>query len=240
MIPNCVNHIAGGNYLGDTVCRVAGLLRYLPIVSNMAFITLISAYRLFVLYSPFSALLLAKRSADTLSIIVWVLSTVPSVVALAHGTVTFFEPQIGLCDAYLASLSKGWYYSLLGVLILSPFVTIVSSNIGVWVYVLRMSKKMQSSTKQACITSATITTLFVASWGPNIALYIVAGHSLALNRVAATVYSLNTVMNPLVYTFVNRNFKDFVLKLVGVQSDRHDIVVLNRINQDSSDNNLNT
>lgn len=166
--------------LGDTVCTIVGLGRYIPAIADMNFIMILSVYRFLSCYCPIQVTrFVSVYRAHTVSLITWLYCSVPTVVFIVLGLKGFFEPEIGQCDATIHDMMDSgqqyMFYIILALWLVVPFSVVMITNVSLWVYAAKLT---HSINKQACITTGTVSTIFVLTWLPTIALYVYPGNEL--------------------------------------------------------------
>ena len=107
-----------------------------------------------------------------------------------------------------------------------PFILITAINIGLWIYVQTFISTTSKS-RHALVTTFSITALFIITWFPTVVRFemsAIMGENSIPNWLekARYLYFVGTYGNPIIYTMVNKKFRDFITmrwKRISTQND---------------------
>ncbi|XP_042250261.1 proteinase-activated receptor 2-like isoform X2 [Thunnus maccoyii] len=232
-------HFNGNNWIyGEGLCKVLVAFFYSNMYCSIAFITCISVQRYWAVVHPLSEQQRDNRIPVAVSVTVWVvvwLITIPLYLYDQQVRITNFNPKILTChDVTRESQVKiaAGYFLTMGTLgfVVPTIVCIIS-------YIL-MLKALRNSMTDAAITKKrrkavvlmiTVLVMFLVCFTPsNIMLLVhyillLGGADNHLYRFYITTLclaSLNSCIDPFVYYFISKNFRDHVKNTFLCRSER--------------------
>ena len=215
LIPDIVVRVHGHEWLlGEALCKISAHAVYIPGSANIAFIFSISLYRLLSCQFPLHFRdSVSQRQANVYSLLVWLWSFIPSIIYLCHTTETVFEPLSSDCALKFDKKSLV-NVIIAGPYVVIPFVGLIVCNILLFYIASKSAARIGRSVKQASITIGAVSGLFVVSWLPYIVRqFIVMITKSELDwpfRPDILFYELSIFGNPIIYTIVNKRFKNYL------------------------------
>ncbi|XP_067430319.1 proteinase-activated receptor 2-like isoform X2 [Thunnus thynnus] len=232
-------HFNGNNWIyGEGLCKVLVAFFYSNMYCSIAFITCISVQRYWAVVHPLSEQQRDNRIPVAVSVTVWVvvwLITIPLYLYDQQVRITNFNPKILTChDVTRESQVKiaAGYFLTMGTLgfVVPTIVCIIS-------YIL-MLKALRSSMTDAAITKKrrkavvlmiTVLVMFLVCFTPSNIMLLVH-YILLLGKANNHLYrfyittlclaSLNSCIDPFVYYFISKNFRDHVKNTFLCRSER--------------------
>ena len=200
--------------LGKAFCYLSAHAVYIPGAANIAFIFSISLFRLLSCQYPLRFRdSVSIGQANVFSVVVWVWSFVPVIVYLIHRPTVQF--QLLSSDCGLIFEKKNLVNAIVaGPYVIIPFIGLIVCNIMLFYIASKSAARIGRSVRQASITIGAVSGLFVISWLPYIIrqLLMIKTNS-ELNwpfRPDILFYELSIFGNPIIYTIVNKRFKNFL------------------------------
>ena len=219
-VPIGVTHIARGWVFGKAMCKIIGHAVTIPAFASINFILIVSIHRYLRCRFPHSVVAsINKKKANIIAVLVWFFSCVFIAYTFIIHVESNFNVRLAVCSfTYGRDIPNVIIMSLLT---LVPFIVITVINLVLWVYVRAYLKSHGHSTqtKTAVLTTAAVTGLFWVMWSPTVVrfhLSALKGEPWIPNWLEKTryLYMLGAYLNPLIYTLINKSFRDYLLTLL--------------------------
>ncbi|XP_062840740.1 proteinase-activated receptor 2-like [Trichomycterus rosablanca] len=229
-------HFNGNNWIfGETLCKVLVGSFYSNMYSSTIFIAIISVHRYWAVVHPLSNKL-NSRVAGCVSVLVWIMLWLLSIPLYMYDqTVTISDLNITTCHD--VSRSSQSHFPVAYFLTMGIVGFVVPCIVCVVVYVL-MFRHLRNSTidsssnenkKKAIRLMIVVLVLFLVSFTPSNVLLMVHCSKLSaglkddgygLYIVALCLSSLNSCIDPFVYYFISKEFRDHVKNMLMCRSER--------------------
>ena len=230
VLPVLLSNLTRSWVFGTELCRLAASLRYLFLCASTNFVTAVSIHRMLQGLSPLRDFIIFTEKSVAFSLLIWAYSSVVSIRLLAAPPDSVFDPEIAYCrfPGFVLGLEN---YIFTGVMLVLPFCIVMSSHLVLCHISRRQLSRTRRLRKQSlkaaplaakirerrnirrtATTLGTLSTLLLVSWLPNI-----IQHFLSLpgvRRWCFYLYFLNTAGNPIIYTLVNRDFKNYARRRI--------------------------
>ena len=203
-----ISKLAGSKWvLGENLCYFLATFRWIPGTAGHLLILIISIHRVWTIQRPLNCTVRC-RTILIVSVFVWLLSLAPSLSAVIVQAGDHFNCVIKTCESTFYNLVQ--YKALLSLLsftfLLLPMLLVLALN-GYLLYVSLRHKLSYRGLRTVIFVCG----LFVLSILP----YNINVIMRALNRTIpigfevfySYVYPLNSSVNPILYTYTNRQFR---------------------------------
>ena len=219
-LPNLISVSHGGRWvLGQTMCRLTGMLYMLPVNSAELFILVIAVYRIIRCFHPHTARkCLSPYRANILTGLIWLFPLIYLFMTEAVKDTIKFNTDIYICD-YTFKDKYGHIKQLLKVLqFIIPSFLIIIANIYLWHSAVRFSQKLQRATKRANIMVLMVSASFILFWFPTVIEEVLRINKTPIpvwfDRLHIYLFFLNVVVNPPLYCATNRSFARFIRSIL--------------------------
>lgn len=236
ILPVLMNNISRSWMFGNVLCKWAAATRLTFLSASTNFLTAISIHRLVQAVNPLRNYIRQTKNNTVISLILWIYSSIASIRLLVCATFQVnYDPTIAYCifGNYQDSTEHIVYtLSMLAI----PFIIVIFSHaILCYISINRLTKsecirkksmKAVKLSKKRCkgkgitqtlLTLGSLSALLVVSWFPNVLTHLL-GHKDSRWRnfhvAAMYLYFLNTAGNPIIYTLVNREFKNYAKRQI--------------------------
>lgn len=231
VFPVLINNLGKQWVFGDVMCIWAAGLKFIFMLASTNFLTAVSLHRLIQGLNPLRDYITLTRNSVGVSLIIWTYSSLVTIRMLSfRNFYVRFDPEIAFCSfhGYRTSCEN---FIFTTVMLLIPFCIIIVSHLGLYHIsknqLARSRKIRQQSVNAASLgarkregrsmqrtlkTLGSLSALLVVSWLPNIVNHLVlleADACRPFRRAVMYLYFLNTSGNPILYTLVNRDFKNY-------------------------------
>lgn len=208
------------------LCLFLGCLGYLPMVANLFFILMFSLIRLFHCSFPLTNLSLSSNQSKIVTGSVWVIAFISSLVSTVINKFTAKEQILRLsCQLEL----DGEYSYFISTLVLLPFILIFLTYAGVIITSCRREVMRTVGTPSAYATVSTLimTIVLFITWAPLITSFLLsiirhhhfspglAPQKVLISKSGMLCYSVNLLVNPCMYSLLNRRFRKYVTKTIA-------------------------
>ena len=239
IFPVLLNNISRSWIFGHTLCQWAAALRFTFLLASTNFLTAVSINRLVQAVNPLRNYVSQTKNSTVISLLLWIYSSTVTIRLLAIKSFPAkFDLDIAYCiyDSYSES-HENLVYSV--TMLTIPFLIVLFSHMVLFYIsmkrltksqcIRRKSRKAVKLSKKRCkgkgmtqtlLTLGSLSALLVVSWFPNILANILA-HEIKkssewknINISAMYLYFLNTAGNPIIYTLVNREFKNYAKRQI--------------------------
>eukprot|EP00116_Pleurobrachia_bachei_P005752 sb/3466014/ len=222
---------------GPALCRAGAALRLFLLLSSVNFVTTISIHRMIQGIRPLRDYNNPASRFTTISLMIWLYSFVLSLRFLVGSAPSMFSVETGFCEFNFSVLHVVERYLYVSVLLIAPTAIVMTSHI-VLCHVSRtqiarriqirkvsvrahttpnntVRKRKDRGMKRTFLTLGALSSVILVSWVPNIA-HMLGGTSLPdlYGRLATYLFFTNSVGNPILYTLVNRDFKNFARRRI--------------------------
>ena len=220
-VPIAVTHLFHRWVLGSWVCLILGHGVTVPVMASINFILAVSLHRYLRCKYPHSVREITATKATQISIAIWLFSLALAIYNIASGKSVEFNGKLAACTFHFGH--SAYNVGVMILLTLFPFIAITVINLILWVYVTNLLKQHSGSptgrSNVALLTTAAVTGLFWISWSATVVRFhysaIVDEHDVSVGMEKARyLYMLGAYGNPLIYTMVNRGFRDFIRHLL--------------------------
>lgn len=219
VLPLAVLHGAQRWVLGCAMCYVLGVINNYPGLLHIHFILLISAHRLVRCVAPVkSSAIFTRNKAYGIVALIWIYCAIlPLFVMFSQTEIRLITDSCTLDTYDVGSdrmgpvVMKGFWVLFICV----PFVAVIIAILLLALTSLKLSGIVWNKNRKILITTFMIGGSFFVSWSPHIAFTIwrTFDESLStssLNRIPQYFHMISLCINPIIYTLVNRNFKNFM------------------------------
>ena len=229
-IPMSITHILRYWAFGSIGCKIISYVVTIPGTANIYFILAVSLHRFLRCKWPTRIHVITESRARFIVIVTWVASCAFIAYLLALDVNVDFIAEFANCAWHFQSSLKPYHMSLMIITVALPILLTTALNIGLWVFVHMYttkngSKRRANSDKMAAVmTTSSITALFLLTWLPTVIDFLVQSYPNKDPSKATSVphwaiklriiYVFGTWGNPIIYTIINRKFRDFVLKKI--------------------------
>lgn len=222
-----VYHFSGGHWpFGQIVCRLAGFLFYLNMYCSVYLMSFISLDRCLAVVLPIKSQSVRKSVyAKVVVIVLWVAVTVSMSPTLISGKNVFIN-STGTCyHLYLEKTSPMALFSTL-VAFTIPLATIAVSYILILVKLRMVQQQTVKDKAKAMIILIMMNFLFAfVPYHVSRVIYIInhmQGHMTAArqvllgraNRVTSALTCISAILDPVLYFFMNRGYREKLLQLI--------------------------
>ncbi|KAJ1128104.1 hypothetical protein NDU88_006483 [Pleurodeles waltl] len=231
-------HFLGNNWLfGEALCRMTTAFFYVNIHCSILFLTCISVDRYFSLVHPFKARgSRGWRKSVLICIAVWILVVAALIpFLLVPQTVTFKSPDITTCHDITAVCYKNdWLlYYMLGLVVFGfaiPFLVVVFCYGAI---ILNLTPKSRNHSRVIWLVFLVFFT-FLLCFIPSNVLYFsysitnLQERSNQLYRwytVALALGSFNSSIDPFIYYFTSRDFREVVKTTVCIANGKNSLIL---------------
>ncbi|KAL5265548.1 hypothetical protein ACHWQZ_G006318 [Mnemiopsis leidyi] len=219
-VPIAVTNFAGKWVFGETMCTIIGHAVSIPAFASINFILIVSIHRYFRCRYPNSTIARTdQKKANIIAILIWFFSCVFIAYTFVVHTKSDFNKKLVACSFKFGEDIPNLV--IMSLLTLIPFIVITVINIVLWVYVRAYLKSHGCSdqTKTALLTTAAVTGLFWVMWSPTVARFhlsaIFGDESIPVwLEKTRYLYMFGAYLNPLIYTLINKSFRDFLWGLL--------------------------
>ena len=215
VLPTLISVLCRNWVLGKVLCDLTAHFNFMPILLNVHLVLYLSLYKLLVCLFPMRMRNIGGAHAKFFVVIAYLSSGVELVLSVTLGKVGVYKVPVYRCLSMVYKLYPSlmaWSAALrFGV----PTLLITLCNI--WVLAVARRRTRQSVQTMAVVTVGAVSGLFVLSWAPKL-IYITVV-SITKEQVPwAVAFShyfpfINSVGNPIIYTFTNRRYGQFVRDL---------------------------
>ncbi|XP_044188604.1 proteinase-activated receptor 2-like isoform X1 [Thunnus albacares] len=232
-------HFNGNNWIyGEGLCKVLVAFFYSNMYCSIAFITCISVQRYWAVVHPLSVQQTNNCISVAVSVTVWVvvwLITIPLYLHDQQVRITNFKPKILTCNDVTresqVKISAGYFLTMGTLGFVVPTIVCIISYI-LMLKALRNSMTDAAITKKrrkAVVLMITVLVMFLVCFTPsNIMLlvhYILLlggadNHLYRFYIATLCLASLNSCIDPFVYYFISKNFRDHVKNTFLCRSER--------------------
>lgn len=238
IFPVLINNLGRKWVFGEVSCHMSAGFRITLMLASTNFLTGVSVHRLLQGLNPLRDYITLTRNSVGLSVIVWIYSSLVSVRLFTYDTFQVrFDSEIAYCkfQGYRHSCEN---FIFTTVMLTIPFCIIITSHLLLY-YIskkqLNRSKKIRKQSikapglvnagklrerrgiRRTLSTLTSLAALLVISWLPNILFHLLPLHGYHwrhFRRAVMYLYFLNTVGNPILYTLVNRDFKNYAKRQI--------------------------
>ena len=207
---------------GQIMCFLAGVVSHFVAITEFWVIATISMFKVYTLIFPLHKML----SLVTVRIYIgflFVFCGLYRALPMAFGSRSLYDGQLYTCEPDDLKQDKFRLYAFVTIFgfIVTPMVLTVLCNIGLLIMSSKIQQKMSGRmrpSRKAIFAVMAVSWLFVISFTPIsvrvLAAYIPYEFPPWYMVAQQEICYLNFVGNPICYTITNKNFKNFVLKLM--------------------------
>jgi hypothetical protein len=238
IFPVLINNLGKKWVFGDVSCHMSAGFRIILMLASTNFLTGVSLHRLLQGLNPLRDYITLTRNSVGVSLLVWVYSSLVSIRLFSYDTFKVtFDAEIAYCTfhGYRRSCENFIFTS---VMLTIPFCIIILSHLVLYVISKRQLDRSKRIRKQSMKAPAlalagkirerrsirrTVTTLgslaglLLVSWLPYILQHLLPLYGdrwKHFRRAVMYLYFLNTAGNPILYTLVNRDFKNYAKRQI--------------------------
>ena len=238
IFPVLINNLGQKWVFGDATCNMAAGLRLILMLASTNFLTGVSLHRLLQGLNPLRDYITLTRNSVGVSLMVWLYSSLVSIRLLSYTTFQVgFDSEIAYCTfhGYRRSCEN---FIFTTVMLTIPFCIIILSHIVLYCIskkqldrskmirkqsikapALVVAGKMRErrSIRRTVTTLGSLSALLLVSWLPNILQHLLPLYGARwrhFRRAVMYLYFFNTAGNPILYTLVNRDFKNYAKRQI--------------------------
>ena len=217
ILPSFNSFIGSKWNLGDASCYMIGFAGTWLGSANLHFILFVAAHRFLKCVRPWRMRQVRKNHINTVSLIIWVFSSLKMVILSAMGAQISYNKDIYRCGVDYIGFGKK-HPTMLTILWVFgkwvPFTLIMILNVSLMII---SRKKFKKTTTRGIVTIASISILLIVSWMPA-QIYSIMGavqySSIKTVKVfeimAYNFYLISVFGNPIIYGLQNKHFATFV------------------------------
>ena len=217
VLPCTITLLKGKYVLGDVYCFISAHLSFCPACLNTLTILTLTAHKLRTVCDPlhFSV---TTRTAKIVILAIWFIATIPMDVSIGFKSKAVFIQNSAKCFSTIygpGGTSSTVFRVVIGSLIFVPLLGITIFNTILCVIAYRSSTRdsanaARSGTK-ALTTVCMLSGVFIISWTPYIIYVMWKSEEMGLIGIQAI--SLDSFVNPILYTFTNKRFGRYVMSV---------------------------
>ena len=192
--------------------------RYYPATAQINFVFLTTLYRWFWCRHPIrTQYLVTHRRIKIVAGLTWlILLLVPTLFYFGNYSITF---QYDICRIDSMSVSSVMlkFAPIVGNVIcfLLPYVMIIIFTITLALFAEKVTaKRVYQSHRKIVVVTITVAGVLLVAWAPFIVVFflnpLIHDHKTELKRLTQYFAMLSFCANPVIYTLINRNFKNFL------------------------------
>lgn len=203
--------------MGETSCYMIGFAGTWLASANLHFILFVAAHKFLKCIRPWRMRRVRKNHINTISLIIWVVSSFKMVILSAMGAEISYNEDIYRCGVNYVAFGKKRPLILIVLWILGkwvPFTLVMILNASLMVIARRKFKK---TTARGIMTIASISILLIVSWMPAQIYSIMGAVRYSSTRTVKTFeiisynfYLISVFGNPIIYGLQNQHFAKFV------------------------------
>ena len=232
VIPVMITNLTVNWKFGYDTCFLSAMTASVAAIANVNFIAALTVYRLTLLSFPLRNLQLMLKHSRLLCYALWLYSSILGIRSFFVKTEAIFVKQISTCIInYNYNGLENIIYSTM--FLVTPFLTIILSNILLWVKTYLCSRKLRANTqiritkigmknmlerrrRQATLTVGSLSLLLMISWLPGFIKRFggMKGSHPGLSKATIYLFFLNIFGNPILYTICSNDFKKYVWKKI--------------------------
>ena len=230
VLPRAVYMVVGKWVLGKYYCFYNQMFYVLPVVAKMQFVLAIAVHRYVRCCHPILADKITARQATIFCIFVWIYSTPSTITSIVYYLLSDLEKPlryINFCVNYTTKKQSesAMFYIRFSVQIVLPFISIIFFNMRLLKFSLSEAAKLGKHNLRAIRTIGLISVVFILTWIPNhvVVCLMLLGQNIKGNhlaRIRISFFFVGSFCNPIIYTVVNKSFKDFILDKFVVTAKR--------------------
>ena len=204
--------------LGRVWCFVHAHLPFAPGAANCLLVLVITLHRVVLFTVPNRAI--STRTATICSVLIWsVAVVVPATTFVINRAKSNFYSDLGVCVSSVVLEKPILFIVNVVLLTLLPLVLITLTNFAICFIAINHSTRrdeVRSSITLTCLLSG----FFIVSWLPYVVrtIYAYSVNSLVpqeLELLAYNCVSINSFVNPILYSFTNPTFRKYMLGVVS-------------------------
>ena len=227
ILPPAITYIAGKWILGPVYCFINAQIGFIPGSANALTVLLITSYRLWLVTHPFVSVSGIKPlKVRIIVILTWILASAGMVISLAYRSSSTFNPSNGKCmsSVYENDEAGPLLKLAVAVIVIMPLLVITIENIFLSAIAVRTSKGSQGRqnnnkfNQKALVMVCALSGLFILSWAPYVVFTFIKNKnpdiSQSLDLMGIHCISINSFVNPILYTLTNKRFGMYVKNLL--------------------------
>ena len=219
-VPIGVTNLTRRWVFGEAMCTIIGHAVSIPAFASINFILIVSIHRYLRCRYPNSTIArIDQKKANIIAVLVWFFSCVFIAYTFIVHTESDFNEKLVACSFKFGEDIPNLV--IMSLLTLIPFIIITVINIVLWVYVRAYLKSHGCSdqTKRALLTTAAVTGVFWVMWSPTVVRFHLSAikgdeYIPAWLEKMRYLYMFGAYVNPLIYTLINKSFRDFLWGLL--------------------------
>ena len=218
VLPTIITMFSGGWVLGDFLCDLTAHFNFIPVLANNYLVLSLSLYKVLACKMPVQMRKVKTWHVWLLVLMSYLLAGVIFLVSVFLGKSGKFSSPVSRCLSEIYVTNPNIMFTTAILCVGVSVVVIVFSNFWLYSFARKMVKdKGENSSSRALILICAVSGLFVVSWTPKL-IYVVVVKITKKQAVWAVKLShfapfLNSAGNPIIYTFTNRRYGQFVYNL---------------------------
>ena len=227
ILPSAITYIAGKWILGPVYCFINAQIGFIPGSANALTVLLITSYRLWLVTHPFVSVSgINHLKVRIIVIFTWILASAGMVISLAFNSSSTFNPSNGKCMSSVYENAKAGPLLKLAVaaIVMMPQLVITIEYFILCAIAVRKSKGSQGRqnnnkcNQKALVMVCALSGLFILSWVPYVVFTFMKNKnpdiSRSLDLMGIHCISINSFVNPILYTLTNKRFGIYVKNLL--------------------------
>jgi hypothetical protein len=212
VLPTLVSVLLRHWVFGEVLCDLTAHFNFLPVLVNVHLVLFLSLFKFLTCLFPIRMREIGAVHAKVITLISYLSSSIELILSIILGKAGMYKFEVYRClsKIYISHPNlMAWSAALrFGM----PLLLIILCNI--WILVIVRRRTAQRVQNRALITVAAVSGLFVVSWTPKL-VYVTATTITKRQVPWAVAFShyfpfINSVGNPIIYTFTNRRYGQFV------------------------------
>ena len=212
-VPKIVTLVAGRWVLGGVICYITAFGQFMPGATEIITLTLISAYRCYLIKYPFRANPTVWLTKVLIGVTWLAAATAPAIFVLSNKSTAIFDVRTLACVTDVARHHRIIVLASLIFFGIIPVTLTILFNVYLLVCAFTMKRRGKTFNTNAIVTVSLICWVFILSWMPYIVRALMALSRPLPSWFYIVQYKLNILsltLNPIIYTFTNRKFRIFI------------------------------
>ena len=217
ILPSFNSYIGNKWNMGSASCYMVGFTGTWLASANLHFILFVTAHRFLKCVRPWRMRQVKRHQINTISLIIWVFSSLKMVILSAMGAEISYNNDIYRCGVDYVGFGKQRPQILIFLWIFGkwvPFTLVMILNVSLMIIA---RQKFRRTTARGIMTISSISILLILSWMPA-QIYSIMGavrysstKTVKLFEIAAyNFYLISVFGNPIIYGLQNKHFATYV------------------------------
>ena len=218
VLPTVITMFSGGWVLGNLICDITGHFNFIPVMVNIYLVLSLSIFKILTCKMPFRMRDVTTKHAWLMVLVSYLLAAVEFFESVFLAKSGMYAPPVSRCLSKIYVTNPTLMLWNAAIPVGLPILGIVFCN--AWIYIVArkvIQARGQGSHSRALLTICAVSGLFVLSWTPK--LIYVTMVTITKQQIPWAVKIshffpfINSVGNPIIYTFTNKRYGEFVYNL---------------------------